>query len=113
MDNNVEELIKEAIEDFCGNPYWKKIYDDAPGKAKRYYALTFTISDAAPFGEDVLEKVQSMVDEEIDSLYCSMNDEEWDYVLANASGPSKMGLGQARKEMQGKPIGTRYGSWRQ
>lgn len=112
MNAKVEELIKEAVDDFCGNPYWKKIYEDAPGKAKRYYALTFVISDAAPFGDDVLDKVEGLVDEEIDSIYCSMNDEEWDYVLSNASGASKIGLGEARKEMQGKPTGTRYGFWR-
>lgn len=111
MDNKTETLIQVAVKDFCENDYWKRLYENAPGKAKRYYALTFTISDAAPFGDEVLDAVFDKVDEEIDSLYCSMDDTEWDYVLNNAEGASKIGLGQARKNMQGRPIGTRYGWW--
>lgn len=111
MTNSLESLIKSAIDDFSKNPYWKSIYQNAPGKAKRYYALTFTISDAAPFGDEILEDVEDLVDEEIDALYCEMNDDEWEYVLSNADGPSRNGLGYVRKMMQGMPKGTRAGYW--
>ena len=111
MDEKVEQLIKEAVKDFSENSYWKGVYENAPGKAQRYYALTFTISDAAPFGDEILEDVEDLVDEEIDALYCEMNDEEWDYILSNADGPSKIGLGYARKMMQGMPKGPRAGYW--
>lgn len=113
MDNKIEELVKEAVADFCENKFWKGIYDNAPGKAKRYYALTFAVSDAAPFGDEVLDGIEDLVDAEIDELYCTMTDDEWDYVLSNAEGASKMGLGYARKMMQGMPVGTRYGYWRE
>lgn len=112
MNEEVEKLIQEAVADFCENPYWKSVYDKAPGRAKRYYALTFTVSDAAPLGDEVLEGIANLIDEEIDALYCEMTDSEWDYVLSNAEGPSRMGLGHVREMMQGKPRGTHAGYWR-
>ena len=111
MEEKVENLINETVSDFCENPYWKGVYDNAPGQAKRYYALTFALSDAAPFGEEVLESVNDLLDEEMDRLYCEMTDDEWNYVLLNGDGPSKLGLGYVRKMMQGMPKGTRTGYW--
>ena len=110
-NNKIVFLIQDAIGGFRENPYWRGLYDNAPGQAKRYYALTFALSDAAPFGEEVLESISDLLDEEVDCLYCEMTDEEWDYVLSNAEGPSRIGLGYARKMMQGMPKGTRAGYW--
>ena len=34
-----DEKIKKATEVFCRNPYWKKLYYEAPPGAKRWYEL--------------------------------------------------------------------------
>ena len=40
----------------------------------------------------------------------TMDDESWDYVLANAGHAEALGLYRARSEMQGKPE-VKFGSW--
>ena len=41
-----EKKIKKSITEYCKNPFWKELYDNAPSEeCKRYVALGFYYSD--------------------------------------------------------------------
>ena len=108
-----EKIMQKAVQNFCQNEYWKGIYDAAPGLAKKYYAVSFVFSTGAFGGDAAIEAIAKEFRNELYGVYREMNDAEWEYVIQNASGPSKIGLHDARVHMQGKPAGTEFGWWRE
>lgn len=65
---------------------WQSIFEAAPGRAKDYYRAKLD-------SESKLDEAQ---------ICREMNDEEWDYVIANAGSICcKIGLHKRRERMQG------------
>lgn len=110
-NNKIGVLIQDAIGGFRENPYWKGVYDNAPEGAKSYYRLMFAMTLLGTVAKDGQVDMASIgADEERDRIYHTMDDESWDYVLANAGHAEALGLHIARKKMQGKPD-VKFGSW--
>ena len=98
---NVQELQKKAVARFCENPHWKKIYENAPEGAKRYYQASFGFSVTALLGRE--NGVGRDMIKELHEIYRGMDDESWDYVLDVAhtgSLTTSCGLATARLEYQ-------------
>lgn len=109
----LKELEDKATEVFRLNSHRRRIYDGAPAKAKEYYRLMFALSIAAMVSNGgQVDMARLGADEERDRIYQTMDDESWDYVLANAEHAEGLGLYIARKHMQGKP-NVKYGDWLQ
>ena len=109
MTDVVRELEEKATAIFLKREHWRAKYEKAPSGAKEYYRLMFALSlGLLSTGEDVTKKVDAS--EERDRLYHSMDDESWDYILANAGHAEALGLAIVRKHMQGHPE-VKCGSW--
>ena len=70
---------------------WQSIYEAAPGRAKDYYRAKLD-------PESKLDEAQ---------ICREMNEDEWDYVIANAGSICcKIGLHKRRERMQGQKAGS-------
>lgn len=113
MTKELEELETKGVEIFTSKSRWESKYNNAPNGAKEYYRLMFALSIAAMVSNGgQVDMARLGADEERDRIYQTMDDESWDYVLANAEHAEGLGLYIARKHMQGKP-NVKYGDWLQ
>lgn len=44
MSFNKNLILESIVEGFSQNPYWKSVYENAPGRAKEYFAISFVLS---------------------------------------------------------------------
>ena len=111
MTTTLQELEDKGVGIFMSKPQWKERYGDAPEGAKSYYRLMFAMTLLGTVAKDGQVDMASIgTDEERDRIYHTMDDESWDYVLANAGHAEALGLYIARRKMQGKPE-VKFGSW--
>ena len=111
MTTTLQKLEDKGVGIFMSKPQWKERYGDAPEGAKSYYRLMFAMTLLGTVAKDGQVDMAGIgTDEERDRIYHTMDDESWDYVLANAGHAEALGLYIARSKMQGKPE-VKFGSW--
>lgn len=108
MEAKIQEAESTLKNGFCSKGF-SLDYENAVGLAKRANAIFMVDVD---WGENY-EADEEMLAEELDRIFCIMNDEEWDSLIRHPGlGHSfKGGLPLARQNMQGKPVGTRSVFW--
>ena len=111
LNEEMERRIAQAVKEYVPDSHWAKDYEDAPGLAKRFYAITFALGPMV-WGEKNKDVCEAL-DEELDKVMCQMNDDEWNYIVSHPGLGHNIrgGIWMARKQMKGKPVGTRRSSW--
>lgn len=80
--------MNSALEAFLLNPYWKRLYENAPETLKAHYRLTFYYS----MNNLATETELSSFKEAMANVEGQMTVEDWQYLIAHSS------CGQARAE---------------
>lgn len=111
-NEEMEEKIRKAedtLKQGCCCKGFAIDYENCVGLAKRANAIFMVHVDC---GENYDADKETLA-EELDRLFCTMNDEEWSSLIANPGLGHcfKGGLDMARRYMQGMPPGTRSSSW--
>ncbi|MCD8200665.1 MAG: hypothetical protein LUD47_01150 [Clostridia bacterium] len=76
-----EEKVKKAAGEFCGNPYFKKMYDDAPTETSgRHTALSFYYSEYASELKADMDKMDEYKNER-EALEEKTGLADWKYLL--------------------------------
>lgn len=94
-----KKKLDAAVEFFCQNDFWKKVYEEAPSdECKEHYALDFYFStfwDDAHEDEDFFK----MSDEN----EAKLNLEDWKYLLQyQGNNPGRVKIKQKIKELSGE-----------
>ena len=108
MEAKIREAEDTLKKGFCAKGFAMD-YEKCVGLAKRANAIFMASVD---WGENY-EADRETLSAELDRIFCLMNDEEWESLIRHPGLGHcfKGGLAQARKYMQGKPVGTRSSSW--
>lgn len=108
MEKKIQEAEETLKKGFCCKGFHDD-YEESVGLAKRVNAI-FMVHVKSGENYDADKETLAA---ELDRLFCIMNDEEWDSLIEHPGLGHcfKGGLSQARKYMQGKPVGTRSSTW--
>lgn len=93
-----EDVVKALPE----GSYWREAYEEAPELAKEYYLVNFAISGVALSDKGLESEAFEEIYADLCEAYYKMDDESWRYVLAQTSGPSKLGLGRIWMSIKAK-----------
>lgn len=97
-----EEKVRFALERFLKNPYWEKVYKDAPSEiTKRHTALSFY---GSIFREEI-DNDSEMLDEylwQLDRLEGEMNLNDWKYMYRHCgNNPLKSKFAERVRQLGG------------
>ena len=87
---NAEE-VKKCLDEWLENPYWAKMYNEAPSEmCKRYIALDFYYSDTE----------NEAIAEMLDALETELSKEDWEHLLKFSEGPERGKIMEKLSELE-------------